>query len=1351
MDWGEKIVDVVLAGLPKVALAVFPEDRRRQLTAKAKQYVGAGEISTNHDLIRAGRFASIRAARLVMKAVRDIPTSEAGDVRGFGAIAGEALDAIEKAAFRRDSDVSSSPIDRHLPAIMLGASELIWPGGQDDRRHRHLDEHFSADLHLLAHREGGEAPGIYGQVARQGLTSHGGHARSFGELVFAAFAEMLKSSTDYPEARRAFAIALEAVSQHMLRAANETLERVEAAQMETLLSVSALREALAGLDSLVLLPSIADDTAAIRRIAAEQSVKLDALKSAVDRLAAPSHDRLIWLRDAGVGPGARSDQAAIHQSRRNACRPPLLWKNVAAGLFWRRPALMAKALSAFRGWRFEEEVQALRFPVFWIAGRQGDGKSVLLLQLVQELQRADPAIVGLKAGPRDLADAVREIRRQREASPDLRFFLVVDDLSPGGDSQLKEDLATLSQTVGSVAIIACGPERDIRPFRSAMGTQFPVTEFIVAAISAEEKRDLCQWLGFDLARVRAEGDHLVAFLFELDEGMSIDDFAHRFRSRLTGRGLFDQVRRAIAVNALDQPADLALLDGVLDRFEHQLGGDQKHFGDDRFADGEPGKRFSHNFIAWRLWHAWSDDDVALEAALASDLAASIALYEDKPERVSALVNALATRLPDVDERKAGEIATAAIRWLLEKFKARPPLLAPMLWRSLWLASAGQIEMPDNLLRVGREFLSADKCPPRWRSGLAARLLLAAARQAEADAPFFEAFARRTLIEEAGPGSAGSVAMLTTHTGAAARGWDAWGRLWLERNAGHAEAPVLLQRVLEKSERNGSGWAFDAATEWASARMSPPAAGMAQTSEAEARQPEADLATLEAIVALLLVKSSEPEPIRARAEDWMASRIADGHQHLMEKIIKDAGNERATIDLALRWLDLNPCDSGSLNVLRKLVRAEGRDADVVQTAMNLIGRYPPQSKPEDVLSALIKKNPDSEFVISFALHWLEKHRDGSGRHQIVCAMFDAPAFDRVAGEDIEAFTVRFLDRQENERGSGAGQVVAKLIGATRGGDESVRCALAWANRDLANSEMVQTLSVLLKSRPDRADVIDLALRWLAKERNGRRRLEILTAFLWHVGRHEAVVELVESEKPRVAGAQRLELEWALAAPALRTSPDDPSWPDRFRALLSAASHSTGGADRDLLALQTRALALWIQASGPAGPALAFIVAAHGECRQGKLPREGLKALSGACGRILETTLRGAAGDPRQASALYALIAGASRLYNPDLNGELLRQAELFLPGEASAPLWVRILEDTRLPPGDSVDRLCAWLKTLRNARGVIPALRARQDIVAAARGRLPPAIAIQVRPEAAEGRAPPDGPSLFTVARSPVSS
>lgn len=183
MDWGEKIVDVVLAGLPKAALAAFPEDRRRQLTAKAKQYVGAGEISTNHDLIRAGRFAWIRAARLMMKAVNDIPTSEAGDIRGFGAITGEALDAIEKAAFRRDSDVSSSPIDRHLPAIMLGASELIWPGGQDDRRQRDVNESFSTDLHLLAYREPGEAPGIYGQVARQGLTSHGGHARSFLSLI----------------------------------------------------------------------------------------------------------------------------------------------------------------------------------------------------------------------------------------------------------------------------------------------------------------------------------------------------------------------------------------------------------------------------------------------------------------------------------------------------------------------------------------------------------------------------------------------------------------------------------------------------------------------------------------------------------------------------------------------------------------------------------------------------------------------------------------------------------------------------------------------------------------------------------------------------------------------------------------------------------------------------------------------------------------------------------------------------------------------------------------------------------------------------------------------------------------
>ncbi len=203
-------------GLTAATLTSVPAEAKNRLRARWGDVVGT-TISVNYDLIRAGRLAWIEAAMPVLDAVEETAAGDPEhhhihDVHGqTAALAHDAkqrLIGIRTRAFNRQIPVGESPIDAQLAHILDGVAELIAPGPDDDLGQEVTDA-FPVTLAAILERDVKTLPNLFERKARAGIpTAGGGPPRPFGELAFAAFAELLKDPKRYPEARTAFHVTM---------------------------------------------------------------------------------------------------------------------------------------------------------------------------------------------------------------------------------------------------------------------------------------------------------------------------------------------------------------------------------------------------------------------------------------------------------------------------------------------------------------------------------------------------------------------------------------------------------------------------------------------------------------------------------------------------------------------------------------------------------------------------------------------------------------------------------------------------------------------------------------------------------------------------------------------------------------------------------------------------------------------------------------------------------------------------------------------------------------------------------------------------------------------------------------
>lgn len=364
----------------------------------------------------------------------------------------------------------------------------------------------------------------------------------------------------------------------------------------------------------------------------------------------------------------------------------------------RQPALRTLGLYLPRKMRLEEVGQAcadwfeqrptasqpLTLPIFWIKGRSGDGKSVLLLQLAARMKSENPGMrVMVLRAPDRLGPTIQALRNS--PGPTL---IVADDLHK---AQALDDLPQqleflLEQGVTNVAIVACGPTPEYDAFRHVCRKQISVTAWAIPPTTSEERRDMAAWLGVDPDATGAHAELLVEFLFELKVGEPIDAFAENFRKRLEAQAAFDDVQPIMAATALDTSAELNLLPGndAGDFLRRLGGGDQRHFDlETQLPSGRPGVRFAHAQIAARLFSEWWSKPLlgrSIMRPLADALTPALLAVCHDGSDASQLVQGLLTRYAVLEPTSSEDAGIEAARMLLDRVAGEPAAQA-------WLVAA----------------------------------------------------------------------------------------------------------------------------------------------------------------------------------------------------------------------------------------------------------------------------------------------------------------------------------------------------------------------------------------------------------------------------------------------------------------------------------------------------------------------------------------------------------------------------------------------------------------------------------------------------------------------------------------
>ena len=269
------------------------------------------------------------------------------------------------------------------------------------------------------------------------------------------------------------------------------------------------------------------------------------------------------------------------------------------GCFMDREPRLTAALVALDG--VLETRQATReraVHTFWIDGRSGCGKSVLLLQVMRELVlKRQARVIWLRNASRDLLPLLRmwacapsgtPARPDQDSDVEARggagtepVFIFVDDFY-APDERAQIDLPGIRHLLADgprtdwPILVTCGP-RDQHVTMSANyeDCELKLTTWQLPAADAGEGRGLRAWYkrrtGRDPKTGTAAGEDeglLVSMAYEMHRG-DLRAFAIRFRRRMASAGLVDVVAPILALNRLYLRAPASWLpDKELNRLRH---------------------------------------------------------------------------------------------------------------------------------------------------------------------------------------------------------------------------------------------------------------------------------------------------------------------------------------------------------------------------------------------------------------------------------------------------------------------------------------------------------------------------------------------------------------------------------------------------------------------------------------------------------------------------------------------------------------------------------------------------------------------------------------------------------------
>lgn len=334
-------------------------------------------------------------------------------------------------------------------------------------------------------------------------------------------------------------------------------------------------------------------------------------------LASEAVDKLLAAR----GHRLRIDAEELipPETRKNLFLRRPTWDLVCRGAYARREEVLSRQVNRFIEFfsKRQTEIDQLKLPIFWIGGRSGDGKSVLLLQLLREIldQPAPPTIFWCRS-PDDLIALMGDL-------PDRvsnQMILAVDDLHKVVDWDAAS--ITIEQAANKqndVVVLTCGPAPERSAFLRDKHNLIALCPSDAApSLTEADAASLTKHLGIEVHAASEKRPTLVEQLyFGLGGEHDLAAFAKSLQNRVDlpsgQKGLLSELT---ALTWMDVPYPANLLDPVaLARIIALADETQLHF-----EEVPGGFRFGHPAIAKKMFDALTADPPA-NTPLAPRLAA----------------------------------------------------------------------------------------------------------------------------------------------------------------------------------------------------------------------------------------------------------------------------------------------------------------------------------------------------------------------------------------------------------------------------------------------------------------------------------------------------------------------------------------------------------------------------------------------------------------------------------------------------------------------------------------------------------------------------------------------------------
>ncbi|WP_159396714.1 hypothetical protein [Sorangium cellulosum] len=790
-------------------------------------------------------------------------------------------------------------------------------------------------------------------------------------------------------------------------------------------------------------------------------------------------------------------------------RPRLL--HFKRGYFRERPRIFQPLQRAFGQWRARlsrrDALESAKIPVFWISGRSGDGKSVLLLQLLADALRDHQDTRVLMASPEELPAVLRGLHRRTDTTAADRALIAVDDLYEVGDRDrwhTEIAAATMRFQEPPLAIVTCGPDDQKHQFVRRCGEDFDVTTHRIASLDTEEQGEFLAWFrdrtgnAPDPSDLTTHNSLVVQFVFEMSQRQRIPEFARRFGQRLDYLGMRAAVGTILAVNALYMNAPASLLQDDVQRDALSALAADLHFilHDDAMAPG--GVRLAHSHLAWLLFIEWVDGPLDLALGLARAWARElgrvlrVTLSGGRPELASEILSRLLAtpRLrwsgADADERQADAHEFFVELYRNHLLDGRPA--TPLLARWLEIASRlGTTKLaPDPLslaveaMSTGSEHVTGAVAEWVWR--------LSETRPLPAQKALREAAGVFLLARADRPGFAAAVSHI-------------------RKSFDTEDARSLADAYLREHHRDLDAYrVFSAVLPHSGARSAHIGYAMTWLSANGDSLPAHEVARLLA------------EAARGRMDVTnLVSRWIEAHEtedragHVAATLVKTNRRNEKVITLSSRWLDAHGDARQAQLVALALLHARVLVPDTLvrvrawlvqqQAGWTIVATklaklesagttdpaaLPASSKPSSSLLARIRAGPMNEGLLRSLSARLSATR-GSARE-----VLDALITTYPGNADVSRFVIDWVRRSAGERNFI--EVIATLVSHNPANAEARAVAITYLADLAADPRILKIAVALLKSDPTDVETRDKLISALLEAKPGPEHTTALAALL-----------------------------------------------------------------------------------------------------------------------------------------------------------------------------------------------------------------------------------------------------------------